>query len=583
MRTLTQERDRATRPWVSAPAVSSLVPVALVALMAIGLGLRLYQAASKSVWLDEAFSIWVARHSPPQILAWLVKIDQHPPLYYLLLSVWIRLFGWWEAPARAFSALWGVLTIPVMFAIGRRLGGLGLGLAAALLLTFSPFHVQFAQEMRMYTLLSFWTALALWGLVTVLTEPAARQPLGTHLTRAWQALTGGGERDAHDGEADSDEITSSTADEEQTSPFLGYTSRVSARQAIQRAARWRLPRWSELRPDVAWLTLAWGCAAAVLTHNTAIFLPLGVGLFLLGWTLYHRPREEGFTRNALLTAGLFLLLWSPWLPAAVYQAVGVIRRFWIPAPTWKTVLDTFHTFHSAFLPDRIPLRWLWDLVFFTLALLGIAHWLLRPGHRWKAALLVTLFLTPIVGELLFSLRRPIFYSRTLIWATLPYYLLIASGIMALRFIPYQAVTLVILLTLNTISLNNFYLHYQKEGWDQAAAYVAYRARPGDVILFNATWVQIPFDYYFERYNRPITEHGVPVDLFDRGVLEPPMTEADVPRLQRIIREHDRVWLVYSHDWYTDPEKIIPRVLNRELKRVDERRFVGIRIILYSAR
>jgi 4-amino-4-deoxy-L-arabinose transferase-like glycosyltransferase len=578
MRILARETDSIIREHKLSQAAASLAPIMVALLMAIGLGLRLYQAASKSVWLDEAFSIWVARHSPAEILAWLVKVDQHPPLYYLSLSLWIRLFGWWETPARAFSALWGVLTIPVMFAIGRRLGGIGLGLVAALLLTFSPFHVQFAQEMRMYALLSFGAAVALWGLATVIDEPAAREPLGTHLQRAWAALRGGGGRDVP-----ADTASPAGSVEQENTAFLGYTGRVSARRAVHRAARWRLPRWHEVRPDVAWLALAVGCAAAVLTHNTAVFLPAGVSLFLMGYIFHNRLHRDPFARNALLTMGFFVLLWSPWFPVVVYQTVRVIRRFWIPAPTWKTVLGTFHTFHSAFLPDQVPLRWLWDLVFFALALLGVIHWLRRPGERWKALMLVTLFLTPIAGELLFSLRRPIFYSRTLIWATLPYYLLIASGIIALRFIPYQTTALIILLTLNVLSLNHFYVSYQKEGWDKAAAYVARHARPGDVILFNATWVQIPFDYYFQRYNRPIAEHGVPVDLFDRGELEPPMTEADVPRLQRLIREHDRVWLIYSHDWYTDPKKIIPRVLDRELKRVREQRFVGIRIVLYSAR
>lgn len=552
-----------------------LVRITVAILTLLAFTLRLHRAAEKSVWLDEAFSIWVARHTLPEILAWLVKIDQHPPLYYALLSGWIRLFGWWEAPARAFSALWGALTVPVLFALGRRLGGPGLGLMAALLLTLSPFHVQFGQEMRMYALLTFWAALALWGLVTALTEPGAQQPLGTHLEHAWRSLRGADDAVCPQPAGTPEESITHT-------PFLRYTGPVSGRQAMGRAARWRLPRWTDLCPDLAWLALAVGCAAAVLTHNTAVFLPTGVGLFLLPWLGRTRQTRTTFARNALLTGGLFLLLWSPWLPAASYQTLVVIRRFWIPAPTWQTVLDTLHTFNSAFLPDQVPLRWLWDLAFFALALLGVGHWLHRPGERWKGVLLVTLFLTPILGELLFSIRRPIFYTRTLIWATLPYYLLIASGVRALRFLPYRTTALVILATLHLLSLNNFYDRYQKEGWDKAAAYVARNVRPNDVILFNATWVQIPFDYYFLRYNRPVEKHGVPVDLFDRGELEPAMTGADVPRLQRLIREHDRVWLVYSHDWYTDPEKIIPRVLNRELTKVKEQRFVGIRVVLYSA-
>ena len=47
--------------------------------------------------------------------------------------------------------------------------------------------------------------------------------------------------------------------------------------------------------------------------------------------------------------------------------------------------------------------------------------------------LLVLLLTPFCGELLVSLRRPIFYDRTLIWTTIPLYLLLAFGLLQLRF------------------------------------------------------------------------------------------------------------------------------------------------------
>ena len=58
--------------------------------------------------------------------------------------------------------------------------------------------------------------------------------------------------------------------------------------------------------------------------------------------------------------------------------------------------------------------------------------------------------------------------------------------------------------------------------------MAQRIEPGDTILFNATWVQIPFEYYFRHYDIDADLRGAPVDLFDRGVLEPKMTEDDIP-------------------------------------------------------
>jgi hypothetical protein len=81
----------------------------------------------------------------------------------------------------------------------------------------------------------------------------------------------------------------------------------------------------------------------------------------------------------------------------------------------------------------------------------------------------------------------------------------------------------------------------------------------------------------------VAEHGVPVDLFDRGILEPKMGERDLPRLRALIRGHERVWLVYSHDWYTDPQGLIPPALEEELDLRDRWDFYGLQVRLYGVR
>ena len=137
-----------------------------------------------------------------------------------------------------------------------------------------------------------------------------------------------------------------------------------------------------------------------------------------------------------------------------------------------------------------------------------------------------------------------------------------------------------LATVNGLSIREYHLRYQKEQWDQAAAYVASRVEEGDLILFHASWVQIPFDYYF-CFPLSVEERGVPVDLFERGVLEPKMTVDDLPRLDALIRGHERVWLVYSHDGYTDPQGIVPAALEDALGLHSKRRFYGLEVRLYG--
>jgi hypothetical protein len=48
-----------------------------------------------------------------------------------------------------------------------------------------------------------------------------------------------------------------------------------------------------------------------------------------------------------------------------------------------------------------------------------------------------------------------------------------------------------------------------------------------------------------------------------------------------VEGRDRVWLVYSHDWYTDPERLIPAALEEELDRVGRQRYYGLEVLEYA--
>ena len=122
------------------------------------------------MWLDETFSVWLASQSVADMLHWIARIDQHPPLYYLLLHFWITINGAAPYYVRLLSVVFGTATIPVIYVIGKRISGTVVGLAAAALLAFSPFNIYFAQETRMYTLLTFNAAVAIYALVRLLTD-----------------------------------------------------------------------------------------------------------------------------------------------------------------------------------------------------------------------------------------------------------------------------------------------------------------------------------------------------------------------------------------------------------------------------
>jgi hypothetical protein len=351
------------------------------------------------------------------------------------------------------------------------------------------------------------------------------------------------------------------------------------------------PRRAALTPrriitDPAWLGYMVFCAAALWSHNTAIFFPLAINLFVLGAMGGGRDKQAEMvgglyrpSRKSWLCAqaGVFML-WLPWLIPLFIQSSGVHREFWVPYPTWQTVADTLKAFLSGMLPAK---GWLatgiW-IAFGSLITLGV--WRLRQTPSILKLLLV-IFFTPLIGEWVAGMWRPIFDDRTLIWITLPLYLCLAVGIVQLRYRPVMVTAILMLTTISLLSVRAYFTDFAKEGWDKAAAFVGERVEKDDMLLFNATWVQLPFDYYFRHYDRPVTKHGAPVDLFDRGSLEPKMAESDLPRLRELISDQQRVWLVYSHNWYTDPQNLIPTALAQDLKLLDQHQFNGLEVRLYG--
>jgi hypothetical protein len=200
--------------------------------------------------------------------------------------------------------------------------------------------------------------------------------------------------------------------------------------------------------------------------------------------------------------------------------------------------------------------------------------------------LAALFAIPFLGELIVSLRRPIFFDRTLIWTTIPLYLVLAAGVAQLKFRPLMILVLGCLAAINLFSAGDYYRWYQKEDWSTAAGYVANFAEKDDLVLFNSNFVEIPFNYYFrtyeDLYSIQVEKQGVPRDLFDSGTLEPEMTANDIPWLISLLRGHNRVWLVYSHESYTDPMGLVPQTLASNMKLIREREFYGGQVQLYES-
>jgi len=137
------------------------------------------------------FRQYVEHESPPESAGRVIRAvflsDTSPPLYYLLLRSWTRLFGTGDASLRLCSLFFACLAIPFVWLLGRSLGGPRMAWTASLLFAFSPVSVFWSIEGRMYSLLWCFAAGLAWSTLTL-----SRRGARPALLATWVALAAGG-------------------------------------------------------------------------------------------------------------------------------------------------------------------------------------------------------------------------------------------------------------------------------------------------------------------------------------------------------------------------------------------------------
>ncbi len=117
----------------------------------IGLALRLYGLSAESYWLDEIVAAMRVHESLRNLFfGW--DSETQGPLYYLLIKGWGLVFGTHEWTLRLWSVIFGTLTIPFIYLLGRQLFSGTAALLAALFISIHPFAIHYSQEARPYAL-----------------------------------------------------------------------------------------------------------------------------------------------------------------------------------------------------------------------------------------------------------------------------------------------------------------------------------------------------------------------------------------------------------------------------------------------
>lgn len=127
----------------------------------------------RSIWFDEGYTL-IVESQPFARMMDLLKVDVHPPLYYLLLRMWISVFGSDVMALRAMSCVFCGLTVLMSMVLLRFMAGERHALLASPFVVFAPLMLRYGYEIRMYSLIPFLSVLGTYLLLRAMRKDGMR-------------------------------------------------------------------------------------------------------------------------------------------------------------------------------------------------------------------------------------------------------------------------------------------------------------------------------------------------------------------------------------------------------------------------
>jgi 4-amino-4-deoxy-L-arabinose transferase-like glycosyltransferase len=162
------DNQDSSRLAIPTAAGKSLFVAGVAGIVLMAFLMRTYRIGQQEIWLDEAASFHKA--VTPQWLGNAALNENTPPLYYLLLRVWLGLVSWSDASLRLPSAIFGTLFVLTVIYIGKEVFDQRVGMWSGFWAAVNPDHIYYCQEARAYSLLALTlvlTYLALWHALKV--------------------------------------------------------------------------------------------------------------------------------------------------------------------------------------------------------------------------------------------------------------------------------------------------------------------------------------------------------------------------------------------------------------------------------
>lgn len=330
----------------------------------------------------------------------------------------------------------------------------------------------------------------------------------------------------------------------------------------------------------SWTGYSVATVLAIYTHFFALLVVLAQWLSL---QLLRKSNAGALLRRTWKIIGISLL---PMLAFIAGRGAGPIA--WIPRP------DAASLYHFLILltgnGGGVLLAAYAILLVVICGILVVRRSQLTSSlELWGSAFALSWLLVPIVVALIFSLARPVFLPRYLLFCVLPLVLLAAAAIVRLPSAGLQAAAMLLLAWFSIRGVQSYYqadIDVSREDWRGTTHYVLSERQAGDGVVFHAALGRMPYEYYVLRAGPGVAP---PVVAFPasgpRITYNDFVANAKRAPIDGIAKDYSRVWLVLAHNQIPgkgldDVTKKLESALMGTFPCVVRKRFPEIQVLLY---
>ena len=434
------------------------INVILLLILILGSFLRIYDLGTESFWIDEAITASASQKEPSFIINNIYtraalfsefKMGSgEMPLHYVLASYWTKIFGLSEFKFRLFSALFGVLSIYMIFVVGKMMFNPKVGLISAFILAINHQHIAYSQEARSYAFIIFFTLLSIYFLIKSLKQ---------NNWASWLLYS-------------------------LCSIILIYTHYLT---------------FFILMFQYLYIIIYWKPYKKYLKN--AFISAFGIFLAYVPWlaVLFKQLMNSGYNYSAVYKPTLsnfayIMIQMNSWISPDSQTRVALRNM------NFSAVSSNGWLIISSVLGIALLLGMLFILGLFKKN---------SPSNKKigrNKVFLALWFAIPIFVPLILSIIFPSAsitgIVRYILFATPAYYILAARGASELG--KFTRISLILIILLSIIPLYSYYTNFDKEQWREASVYIKNNGQNTELVIINHESSIFPLNYYFQTAGYP---------------------------------------------------------------------------------